>query len=131
MTYLEFIAKHQLSMISEPRQSNPYMATDMPRGSSHYLCIIHKGSDTLEVPFSMGPAHTEPPDFEDLLGCLASDAAGIENNDSFEQWAGDYGYDTDSRKAEEIYNTCQEQAENLKSFLGPDAYHELLWDIEE
>lgn len=52
----------------------------------------------------------------DVLDCLLSDAS---NTDApFEEWAADYGYDTDSRKAEAIFHACRETAAKLRSWLG-------------
>jgi len=70
------------------------------------------------------------PELADVLDCLASDASGFDNSRSFEEWAGEYGYDTDSRKAEKTYLTVKNQALELKSFLGREAYETLLWNVE-
>ena len=70
----------------------------------------------MTVYFSQGPAISGEPTTEDVLDCLALDASGA---DSFEDWCAEYGYDTDSRKAEHIYNTVRKQTEELASFLGP------------
>jgi hypothetical protein len=45
-------------------------------------------------------------------------------------WAGEYGYDTDSRKAEKTFRACQRQRAKLFAFLGPELYQTLLWDTE-
>lgn len=60
---------------------------------------------------------TPPPRLADVLYSLASDADAIDAG-GFEQWAGDLGYDTDSRKAEAIYRQCLETALKLRSALG-------------
>lgn len=65
-----------------------------------------------------------PPELADVLNSLRLDAEGIENARNFEEWAGEYGYDTDSRKAEETYRDCQKMAGKLARFLGV-AYREL------
>jgi hypothetical protein len=78
----------------------------------------------------MGPALIGTPKLADVLDCLASDAAGFENAQSFEDWAAEYGYDTDSRKAEKVYRTVERQAKQLRRVLGDEGYNALLWDIE-
>lgn len=60
----------------------------------------------------------------------ASDAAGVENATSFEDWCEEYGYDTDSRCAERTFKACKHATERLKNFLGNDLYETLLWKIE-
>jgi hypothetical protein len=61
-----------------------------------------------------------PPTLADVLGCLCADASGYDNARTFEEWAGDYGYDTDSRKAESTYRVVAEQAKQLRHLLGDD-----------
>jgi hypothetical protein len=85
----------------------------------------------LTVPFGMGYGHHgRQPGAREVLSSLLSDTASTENNASFEEWAGDYGYDTDSRKAERTYKQVVRQAERLRTFLGAkyDAY---LWETEQ
>lgn len=69
------------------------------------------------------------PELADVLDNLASDAAGYENARSFEDWASDYGYDTDSRKAERIYSEIKKQVSELRRLLGAD-YEKVLFEIE-
>jgi hypothetical protein len=83
----------------------------------------------MTVYFSMGYAHNNEPTAADILDCLASDAASVDNARSFEEWAADYGYDTDSRKAEKIFRACEAQAAKLSAFLG-DEYSNLLYETE-
>ena len=51
------------------------------------------------------------PDLAGVLHCLVSDADAY--NMRFEDWAGDYGYDPDSRRAEKVYRACVDCAEKL------------------
>lgn len=53
-----------------------------------------------------------PPKLDDLLHSLVTDASAAEM--SFEDWCGDYGYDTDSIKALETYRECQQIASKLR-----------------
>ena len=48
----------------------------------------------------------------DILDCLMSDDF---QDMLFEDWCDEYGYDTDSRKAFQIYETCREQTLKFKS----------------
>jgi hypothetical protein len=61
-----------------------------------------------------------PPKFADVLHCLLLDGQAIEAG-SFEDWASDFGYDTDSRRAEDIYRACLEMGRELRSmFTTPE-----------
>lgn len=80
--------------------------------------------------FSMGIGISHEPYTDDVLECLASDSASIENARHFEDWCADLGYDGDSRRAERTYKITCKQAEKFEKFLGVDLYHDLLWNTE-
>ena len=65
-----------------------------------------------------------PPTLKGVLYSLISDS-DVLNYDSFESWAGDLGYDTDSRKAEKIYRDCIAIALKLKGIIGNEAMEKL------
>lgn len=44
---------------------------------------------------------------------------------TFEQWAGDFGYDLDSRQAESVYRDCQKHYTGLIQLLGRDNMEKL------
>jgi hypothetical protein len=123
-----FIAKNRIKMDATLVDSNPHMDS-MPDGSTHWKCAFRAKGKRMTVFFSMGPAHSREPEAGEVLDCLASDASSIENARNFEDWAAEYGYDTDSRKAERTFKTCEAQAAKLRAFLG-DGYEELLWKCE-
>lgn len=102
----------------------------MSDSATHYKCRITHGRFGFNLYFSQGAAHTQPPTVGAVLDCLASDAAGYENAGSFEDWASEYGYDTDSRSAEKIYRVVKRQVEQLKRTLGSELYEQLLWKVE-
>lgn len=64
------------------------------------------------------------PDPLDVLHSLIMDASALDAG-GFEEWARDYGYDTDSRKAEAIYRACLEIALKLRAGLGDAVLSEL------
>lgn len=55
----------------------------------------------------------------DVIYALVMDA-GVLDCGTFEEWASDLGYDSDSRKAEAIYRACLEIALKLRNGLGED-----------
>jgi hypothetical protein len=60
-----------------------------------------------------------------VLYCLLSDMSCA--NDTFEDWCGNVGYDTDSRKALQTYLSCQENGTKLRKVFNND----LLKQIEK
>lgn len=67
-----------------------------------------------------------PPTLDDVLDSLRMDAQGWDNADTFEDWCSEYGYNTDSRRAESVYKACSETSKRLRSLLGRDAYETLM-----
>ncbi|MFM0649770.1 hypothetical protein PQR14_36105 [Paraburkholderia bryophila] len=58
------------------------------------------------------------PSLDEVLWCLVQDA-GARHFESFDAWAAEHGYDSDSRKAEAVYRACMECAKALlKLFAG-------------
>ena len=53
-----------------------------------------------------------PPSLDDVLYSLVTDSRALDT--CFIDWCADFGYDTDSRKAESIYRACQENAFKLR-----------------
>lgn len=98
--------------------------------ANHYKVTLRTHGKRLTTYFSQGYGISGDPKAQDVLNALALDSSGVENARSFEEWCAEYGYDTDSRKAERIYRACEKQAEKLKSFLGDDLYQELLYNTE-
>lgn len=46
------------------------------------------------------------PSIEDVEESLVKDAEGVSHGESFEDFCCEFGYDTDSRRAEKIFNEC-------------------------
>jgi len=100
------------------------------RDAYHYKVVLRCRNcgqrKQLTTYFSMGYAHCREPEVGEVLNCLASDIDGT----SFEEWCAEYGYDSDSRKAHALWTTCRKQADKLQTFLGCEAFQELLYDTE-
>ena len=55
----------------------------------------------------------------EVLAAYCADGLEAQEN-SFEDWAGNFGYDPDSRKAEKIYTQCREQYFNVIRLIGQE-----------
>lgn len=64
------------------------------------------------------------PDLIDVLYCLVMDSDVLDHG-GFEEWASDYGYDSDSREAERTYRLCVEQSLKLRTLVGQDGLEKL------
>jgi hypothetical protein len=65
------------------------------------------------------------PRLRDVVSSLAIDARALDYQ-SFEDWAGDFGLDTDSRKAESMYRECLRCGVALRAGLGSQNFDRLL-----
>lgn len=130
-TIHEFIRANNITYTSEPVPSNPNITdTAWAATAKHYRVTLRRPGHRMTTYFSMGSAHTGKPRTADVLGCLVSDANGVEKTPNFEEWARDYGYDTDSIKAQRIFQNCVREARRLNKFLGDSLYRTLLWDTD-
>ncbi len=129
MTMNEFIASAFITCIVQPVDRNPHM--DDSDRMDHWKVRFTRPGRSMTTYFSMGSGHNgRQPDTGEVLECLASDAAGIENARNFDDWCAEYGYDTDSRKAHRTYTICQREASKLKRFLDA-GYERLLFEVND
>ena len=124
-TVAEFVSENRIKADVEHMSDNPNME-DMVKGSLHYRVTLKMKRRRMTVPFSMGPAHKDGPTVEDVLMCLMSDAQSVAYGQTFEDWAGELGYDKDRRKAERTFKAVTKQYTALERFLGVTMLRELL-----
>lgn len=62
------------------------------------------------------------PTLADVLGSLAMDDP---NDATFSEWCADYGYDTDSKKADAMFREIQDNTAKLRRAVGADAWRRL------
>jgi hypothetical protein len=128
-TLTDFIRDNHVRLTAERTDHNPHMDDDA-RNMDHWKCKLIVGPRSMTVYFSKGFAHNgAEPTAPEVLDCLASDASSVVDA-SFEDWCSEYGYDTDSRKAEQTYKTIRRQARRLRDLFSSDAFKTLLWDTE-
>ena len=79
---------------------------------------------TIETPWKQGYGiETSPTDTPaEVLDSLLADAWGF--TEDFEEWASEYGYDSDSRKAYQIWEQVRDQRPAVVAFLGGESAFE-------
>ena len=84
---------------------------------------VWKDASSYEIHASLAAklakAQQVTPKLADVLHSLLSDGSPHFDSCSFEEWASEYGYDTDSRKAESIYRECLETGRKLARAFSP------------
>jgi len=94
--------------------------------ASHWnVSLSNKEGEVRSWEYSAGSAHKGEPSMTDVLESLQCDASGRDGQ-SFEDWCSEFGYDTDSKRAEATYNACGQTVYKLRSLLGRDAYTALM-----
>lgn len=63
------------------------------------------------------------PPLVDILYSLALDSDALDY--TFEDWCGNFGYDTDSRTAEKLYRTCLDLAIKFRQLVGDEGMKQL------
>jgi hypothetical protein len=82
----------------------------------------------MTLPFHTGMGWDTEPTAKDVLTCVLSDIT----DETFEDWADDFGYDTDSSKAEATYRAVIEQTKAFRALVGPEAFEELRYgDLDD
>jgi hypothetical protein len=107
------------TMYVQPTDHNPAM--DGGETMDHWRCTLRYAGRRMSLVYSMGSGHNgKEPQAKAVLECLFLDASGIDSARDFSDWCFEYGYDTDSRRAERIYKACQSTAVRLRKLLGDD-----------
>jgi hypothetical protein len=97
----------------------PDYSTDAD-GWEHHAYTLKLTYDGREMmsPWRAGLGITDDPTLADVLESLFLDTDSY--TDDFEEWASEYGYDTDSRKAEATWRAVGEQAAKVRALFGDD-----------
>lgn len=92
--------------------------TDWQQQANGYTVILKYQGRQYTLDFWQGTGITEDPTAAGVLDCLLSDANGGEM--TFDDFCGEFGYDTDSRTAERVWKQCGKVREELQRLLGDD-----------
>lgn len=104
-------------------------ASEWGEAASHWRVTLKRNGKSYSTHYSMGAALTGSPELCDVLYCLISDAESA--GESFDDWCANFGYDTDSRKAERTWKACKRVAASLSRLFTNnelDALRELFAD---
>jgi len=96
----------------------PYEKQDeWQQNANSYRCTLRYKGRQYSFDYWQGVGITHDPNAEGCLDSLLSDAAVSE---SFEDFCAEFGYDTDSRRAERTHKACLKNREELERLFGDD-----------
>lgn len=85
-----------------------------------YTVTLKYDRKQMTTAFFMGPALSHEPTLEDVMPCLLMDYYSYQNNTDFEDFCNEFGYDSDSRKAESTYKAVCKNGKKLENLFGFD-----------
>ena len=124
-----FVTRLGLRMEAKRLTDRTDRITGWGPGASHWALGIHRdGFPSMYLQYSMGSAHTKPPTIEDVMDCLVKDVEAVDQ--SFDDWCGEFGYDSDPRKAKRIYRAIHKQREALLDLIEDAELDNLINNVE-
>lgn len=129
MTLAETVKTHQVTLTSS-RTGLALAEKDRDewqRKADGWRCTLHYDGRTYSFDYWKGPGNrvyrngqhvAVAPTATEALESLLSDASSAD--ETFEDWCGEFGADTDSRKAYATWQACCESAAALRTLLADD-----------
>ena len=101
-----------------------------------YSVTLTNTADARRKPFvteyRMGIGCKGGPKLAEVLGCLQSDASDIHAGYTFEEWADNLGYNSDSIRDRDVYIACQKTHSALKMLFGIEGFEAFMdFDFDE
>lgn len=115
----EFALKHGIKLIINGYEYKTHFDDNKLRYVFNLTLKCGKKQYTFEFGQSEA-AGSEEPTMYDVLACLTKYDPG-----TFENFCGDYGYDTDSRKAEKTYKAVCREFAAMERLFSPEILEEM------
>ncbi|OMC55391.1 hypothetical protein A5747_13440 [Mycobacterium sp. IS-836] len=116
---------------------DPFNYVDAPPAKwQHYSyrVRVHNGNGQhFDSPWAQGTAITASPTEQvaEIVDSLLSDVWSYQQARDFEDWALDFGYDTDSRKAEKLYRQIAAMEPGVVALFGDqDEFERVATEVE-
>jgi len=118
----DFLTKHGITLKTYFVKTGKHFEDDTSERDI-YRCTLKRNGQRLSIHFGQSLHDTgtgKYPTAYDLLACITKDDPG-----TFENFCGDFGYDTDSRKAEKIYKLVTKEWGKVSRFFMSEELEEL------
>lgn len=103
----------------------PWSDEQREQNYNRHRVIVRNRANGKRVSFDFwaslaNPELRSPSDLRNAFECFLTDA--IAGEQDFDSFCGDFGYDNDSRKAENIYKACVKTAQKAARLVDGDLY---------
>jgi hypothetical protein len=120
----DFLAKYNLDLVINKEGTGKYWPDDTEKRDIYAWTLANRSAYPIRSTsgrFGQSLADTgkRKPTAYDILACLCK-----YDPETFQDFCDSYGYDTDSRKALEIYLSVQEEHNGLRKVIPSDAWSE-------
>jgi len=120
----DFLKKHDIVMKVKFLRHGPHFIDDK-ESRDIFKVVFSRNKQKYFLTFGQSIAEStgsggKPPTAYDVLSCLTKYDPG-----SFKNFCNDYGYDSDSRKAEKIYKLVKKDWSNINKFFTEEEITEL------
>ena len=122
------LRNRDLSMIAIQIAGRPDRGDELWHADASHFAVTFTRlgkKPAITVLYSQGSAIKTRPGMDDVFYSMLSDGAPMFDGETFEQWAENLGYSTDSRDAERIYNACLENGKKIKTLFSNSEISEL------
>jgi len=127
MNIQEFMNQHDFNLVCDKINLKDIDKDGWKHTS--YACRLIYQEKSMDFPYHMGIYYTEEPKIGQVLESLILDCQCGEY-ETFEGFCDEFGYDTDSRKAQKAYEHCKKIKKGMKRLLGEELYQQYL-QLEE
>ena len=125
---IDFARRHSVTLQARRINGRPD-GQDWPEGSSHWDCTLARGSRSMQMIFSTGPAIDTKPDVADVLYAAGADALVYETVQNPGVLVQELGLD--ASEAKHLYRAVERQTSELQMLMGTqDLYTELLCEVD-
>lgn len=106
--------------INDIKMTVSTVPNDRAKNMNWWNCDISYNGNSETFKYGIGDALSEVPNLKNVLESLQSDASAAVA--TFEDFCSDFGYDSDSREAEHIYNGCHANRNKLNDLFGDEKF---------
>lgn len=128
--------EHDAWSVSVSRPPKPAFNTEFKTGTGNRVLLRGRPSEVIQFPNTLHAEHwmklncvPHPPEAANVFHSILLDSEAC--NESFEDWADNFGMDKDSRRAEKVYEACKEIGFKVRAMFSRAEQEEIRKLLED